>query len=145
MYASPAAAPPGTGWWMAADGRWYPPQAPPMPAPAPGWAQGPDGQWYQVPMGQPMAMYPAYGYDPPKSKAVAALLAFVVGGTGAHNFYLGRTNTAVIQLCMLIVGFVTALVFIGFFVLMALSIWVFIEFILILTGGIPDGQNRPLV
>lgn len=144
----PAAAPPGPSWWMAADGRWYPPQAPPaVPMPGPAWVQGPDGQWYQAPAAQPVATYPygyGYLYEPPKSKAVAAVLAFCVGSTGAHNFYLGRTNTAVTQLCMLIVGFITSLFIVGIFVLIALSIWVFVEFILILTGGIQDGQNRPL-
>ena len=31
--------PPGPGWWLASDGRWYPPQSAPAPPPAP--APGP--------------------------------------------------------------------------------------------------------
>jgi Domain of unknown function (DUF4190) len=31
----------GPGWWLASDGRWYPPQTPPTPAPAPASASAP--------------------------------------------------------------------------------------------------------
>lgn len=40
----------GPGWWMASDGKWYPPQAQSgVPAPTPGGPGGPYGQ----PYGQP--------------------------------------------------------------------------------------------
>ena len=35
-----------------------------------------------------------------KSKTTAALLAFLLGGFGAHKFYLGYTGTGLIHLCM---------------------------------------------
>jgi hypothetical protein len=54
----------GQGWWLASDGKWYPPgqedgsvrTAPPPPAgtaPAPGvgWWQATDGRWYPPPAG----------------------------------------------------------------------------------------------
>ncbi len=46
---------PPQGWWFAADGRWYPPEAhPAAQLPPPGWWQGNDGRWY------PPEAHPAY-------------------------------------------------------------------------------------
>lgn len=41
-----------------------------------------------------------------KSKMVAGLLGIFLGGFGAHNFYLGNTKNAVIQLCLTLIGWV---------------------------------------
>ena len=42
----------------------------------------------------------AYGHSfgPPKSRATAALLAFFLGGLGAHKFYLGEVGLGVLYL-----------------------------------------------
>ncbi len=56
----------GPGWWLASDGKWYPPQpVPQFPPPppgvygsqGPGWWQGADGRWYppQSPFHPPAA------------------------------------------------------------------------------------------
>ncbi len=57
-----------------------------------------------------------------KSKIVAGILGILLGGLGVHNFYLGKTQRAVIQI---VVTFVT---------LGAGSIWGFVEGILILVS-----------
>lgn len=68
-----------------------------------------------------------------KSKIVAGLLGIFLGGLGIHNFYLGNTNRAIIQI---VVSFVTC--GIG-------GIWGFIEGILILCGNIKtDAKGVPL-
>jgi TM2 domain-containing membrane protein YozV len=61
-----------------------------------------------------------------KSKTVAALLAFFLGGLGIHRFYLGYTWQGVVQL--LTAG--------------GLGIWALIDFIRILTGDLTpkDGE-----
>ena len=91
--------------------------------------------------GQAPNMYGAYGTQySDKSYIAAALLAFFLGGVGAHNFYLGYTRKAIIQLAMFLMTFFT-------FGLsgLAVGIWAFVEFILILTGSIgTDGNGRPL-
>jgi TM2 domain-containing membrane protein YozV len=58
------------------------------------------------------AMYPGYPAPPPstKKKVVAALLAFFLGGTGAHNFYIGNKGRAIAQLIFLIVTWVIVIV-----------------------------------
>ena len=39
-----------------------------------------------------------------KSRTTAALLAIFLGGFGAHEFYLGNSNSAIIRLVVFIVG-----------------------------------------
>ena len=86
-------------------------------------------------------MYDAYGTQySDKSYIAAALLAFFLGAFGAHNFYLGYTRKAVIQLAM---GLMT--IFTLGLSGIAVGIWAFVEFILLLTGSIStDGNGRPL-
>ncbi|WP_333617703.1 TM2 domain-containing protein [Dietzia sp.] len=87
------------------------------------------------------------GYQP-KSYAGAALLAFFLGGLGVHNFYLGYTGKGVAQLIITILGFVTTIIGVGFLLLLAVWIWAFIEFILILcrSGSYGyDSNGVPLV
>ena len=91
-----------------------------------------------------------------KSKIVAALLAFFLGGVGVHDFYLGNKRNGLIKLigsilgiALMIIGFVAAattttatglaalpvLVLIGWFIVLGISIWAFVDFIRILTGS----------
>ena len=68
-----------------------------------------------------------------KSKMVAGLLGIFLGGWGVHNFYLGNTSRAVIQLILTLVTCGAA------------ALWGFIEGILILCGKInTDGNGAPL-
>lgn len=68
----------------------------------------------------------------PKSHSAAALLAFFLGSTGAHNFYLGHNGRGAIQLILFVFGWSTLLLIVGAFVLFPLGLWAFVEFLLIL-------------
>lgn len=87
------------------------------------------------PMGQPMPMgqQPMPGSVPPgveqKSKMAAGLLGIFLGGWGIHNFYLGNTSRAVIQI-------IVTLVTCG-----AGALWGLIEGIMILCGSIKTDAN----
>lgn len=87
------------------------------------------------PMGQqmPMGQQPMPGSVPPgveqKSKMAAGLLGLFFGAWGIHNFYLGNTSRAVVQI---IVSIVTCGV--G-------GIWGFVEGIMILCGSIKTDAN----
>lgn len=106
---------------------------------------------FAQPQAQPQYAVPVqpYGYPPyaQKSKIVAALLAFFFGTLGVHNFYLGYTNRALIQLGLTIFGWFTAFILIGFIFIMAVGAWAFVEFILILVGSgqmAHDSRGFPL-
>ena len=118
----------GPGWWIASDGKWYPP-APEVPAPAapappppttqdaspgPGWWKASDGTWYP-PQDSPSVRPKTSGL------AVAALvLAILLGALGAlaaipMGFVArsqvrkssGTLKGAGLALAAIIIGFVT--------------------------------------
>ena len=81
-----------------------------------------------------------------KQKLVAGLLAIFLGCYGVHNFYLGYTKKAVIQLVCTIVGLVLSILIIGLFVVIGIWIWAIVEGIMIFTGKIStDAKGNPLV
>ena len=92
--------------------------------------------------------YPNQAYGAPygampgaKSKMAAGLLGIFLGGLGVHNFYLGCTTKAVIQLVVCLVGSLITFGLAG----LAMEIWGLVEGIMILTGRIAvDGKGMPL-
>lgn len=72
-----------------------------------------------------------------KSKLTAGLLGIFLGAFGVHNFYLGYTSKAVIQL---VITLITCCMCSP-----VSAIWGLVEGILILCGNISvDGQGNPL-
>lgn len=68
-----------------------------------------------------------------KSKMTAGLLGIFIGSFGVHNFYLGFTNRAILQIVLTVVTCGAA------------GLWGFIEGIMILTGSInKDANGVPL-
>ncbi len=65
---------------------------------------------------------------------IALLLCLFLGNLGAHRFYTGHTISAVIMLIL-------AISIVG---LPIVSIWVFIDFICILTGSFKNADGKPL-
>ena len=86
--------------------------------------------------------YPNPPFFPPvKSKVAGGVLGILLGAFGAHNFYLGYTNKALLQLLgstiggIITCGIATTII----------SVWALVEGILILTGGIDrDSDGRGL-
>ncbi len=100
----------------------------------------------------------------PKSLLATSLLAWFLGGFGAHRFYAGKIGTAVLMLVgtvlayaviigafvgMLAAGsdeswwiaFVTGMV-LGWLLGFAVGIWSLVDFIITLTGNFRDGQGK---
>ena len=74
-----------------------------------------------------------------KSKIVAGILGILLGCLGIHNFYLGYTKKAVIQLVICLAG---SCIVVGPTVA---GIWGLVEGIFILIGKIDkDGKGNPL-
>ncbi|MCC8073266.1 MAG: TM2 domain-containing protein [Clostridiales bacterium] len=78
------------------------------------------------------------GVNNAKSKMAAGLLAIFLGTLGIHNFYLGYTTKAVIQLVVSLVLSWTVIVPIGIW------IWAIVEAVQIFSGKIPDANGVPL-
>ena len=76
-----------------------------------------------------------------KSKMAAGLLGIFLGGLGIHNFYLGNTTKALIQLLVsLLAGPLT----LGL-ASIAMGVWGLVEGIMILVGSInTDAKGMPL-
>lgn len=74
-----------------------------------------------------------------KSKLTALLLAIFLGGLGIHNFYLGYTKKAVIQLL------ISLLLCWTFIAPLAIEIWAIVEGIQAYNGSLPDAQGRALI
>ncbi|HZK32124.1 MAG TPA: NINE protein [Corynebacterium sp.] len=88
--------------------------------------------------GAPQAYGMAGQYGAPveqKSRALALILCFLLGSLGIHNFYYGQTGAGVAKLVLSILGWLTAIIFIGVLFLAIVSIWVFIDLILIALGA----------
>lgn len=86
-----------------------------------------------------------------KSKLAAGLLGIFLGVFGIHNFYLGYTAKAVVQLVVTILAILIgccSLFILGIFsAIMIFGVWVwsFVESVMILTGNIDtDGNGKPL-
>ncbi|AIT61619.1 TM2 domain-containing protein [Corynebacterium doosanense] len=95
------------------------------------------------------------GYNPnqvagtaPKSKVIAALLAWFLGTIGVHNFYLGNNGRGGLQLGLTVLGWATSWIFgLGLILVAAVGIWAFVEFIMILIGSgkfTTDSRGVPL-
>lgn len=147
----PLPPPPPAQPWSAQTPYGPPPgQCAPVPGPPP---QGLPGYPPPSPYGPP----PGAGYFLPqpldprqqayqqglqaaqKSRLAAGLLALFLGTLGIHNFYLGRTGIAVLQLLLsvLSLGFLAG----------GVALWALIEAILILTGSASfatDAKGIPL-
>ena len=93
-----------------------------------------------------------------KSKTLAAVLAFFLGGFGVHSFYMGQKTKGFVQLggTLLGIGLYVAgiasfisgmgaslpiLAIIGGVLILGVGIWAFVDFIRILTGGLAPEEG----
>jgi hypothetical protein len=78
----------------------------------------------------PARLVPAYGGTvSPKSRTVASILGFFLGGLGVDRFYLGNIGMGVAKLLL---GWLTC------------GIWPLIDWIVILAGAAHDGDGLPV-
>lgn len=116
------------------------PQAEPQPQPQP----APQPQPQPQPQAQTVYVQPTYP-EGSKSKIAAGLFGILLGCWGVHNFYLGFTGRAVLQLVLTIVGLILSIVIVGVFLVLGIYIWALVEGILILAGSrTVDAKGIPL-
>ncbi len=118
-----------------------------------GWYPDPSGQGQQYWDGTqwlaPAAQAGIYAVQQPaplseKSAMAAGLFQLFFGWFGIGRFYVGSTAIGFIQLAIGIIGIVSSIVLVGFFILGALSIWTFIDAMLMFAGAVRDGDGRKL-
>jgi TM2 domain-containing membrane protein YozV len=134
-------------------------QVPPAPAPqyqAPQYPQQPypQQQYPQQPyppqqypnQPYPQQQYGAAGYGvSDKQKMTAALLAFFLGTVGVHRFYTGKVGTGVAMSVLTVIGWITSIFVVGYFIVMAVGLWALVDFIMILMGKFTDKYGRLIV
>ena len=70
--------------------------------------------------------------ESPKSRTIAAVLAFFLGGLGVHRFYVGKIGSGIVQILL------TCCFGIGY-------VWALIDMIVILCGNFRDSENKVIV
>ena len=125
-------------------------------APLPGYAQQPmypAQPAYLLAPGYMLAPDPGapFGRDPftreplsDKSKVGAGLLQLFLGTLGIGRFYIGSSGIGAAQLILTLVGFATAFIGIGVVLILGVSLWAFIDAILMFTGGVRDSRGLKL-
>ncbi|MCU1404014.1 MAG: hypothetical protein JWQ43_317 [Glaciihabitans sp.] len=130
----------------------YPPAA--RSSPPPGWYPDQrsgltrwwDGTGWTENFGAPVApsqsapygSYPSQGAGPAvvfplKQTGLAYALLIFLGGFGIHNFYLNRVGPGIAMLVMSLFGWATSIIFIGWFLIVAVWIWQIIDLFLVPT------------
>ncbi len=100
--------------------------------------------------------------ESPKSRLATSLLAWFLGEFGAHRFYVGKTETAVVMLAMGVLsgvcwfgGFFGALaaggdnpiwllLVIAGVLYLAVWVWSIVDFIVAVTGNFKDSQGKTI-
>ncbi|BBX31324.1 TM2 domain-containing protein [Mycolicibacterium mageritense] len=116
---------------------------PPPPSGYPGQPQ-PYGA-HAVDPQAPFGRDPATGQPlSDKSAVVAGLLQLFLGGFGIGRFYIGSTTIGAIQLTLGVLGILTSILIVGFFLLFAVGIWALVDAIMMFSRSIPDRYGRKL-
>ena len=131
--------------------QYHAPQYPQQPYPQQQYPQQP---YQQQPYPQqqfpnqpyPQQQYGMAGYGvSDKQKMIVALLAFLLGTVGVHRFYTGKIGTGVAMAVLTVIGWITSIFIVGYFIVMAIGLWALIDFIMILMGKFTDKYGRPIV
>ena len=76
-----------------------------------------------------------------KSRLAALLLCLFLGGLGIHRFYAGKVGSGIGMIVLLIIGAATSWLGVGIALIVALYIWVLVDFIMICVGSFTDGSG----
>ncbi|WP_121616633.1 TM2 domain-containing protein [Virgibacillus halodenitrificans] len=77
-----------------------------------------------------------------KNMLLSYVLLIFLGTLGIHRFYLGKTGSAITQLVLTILGWMTAIFLVGFLLIAVVGIWLLID--LFLVPGMVESSNKEL-
>ncbi|API94313.1 TM2 domain-containing protein [Virgibacillus pantothenticus] len=75
-----------------------------------------------------------------KNMLLAYVLLIFLGSLGIHRFYLNRKGSAIAQLLLSVIGWITVFIIIGFIPLAIVYIWLFVDLFLI--PGMVNRENE---
>jgi TM2 domain-containing membrane protein YozV len=107
----------------------------------PGWYPSPNGamQWWDGRAWGPLAPPQAVSVRPVKETGIAYLFWILLGGFGAHRFYLGLAGSAIALIVLWVGGWLLTPLFVGVPMVIAGGIWLFVDLFLI--PGLVRSQN----
>lgn len=76
-----------------------------------------------------------------KNILIAYILLIFLGVLGIHRFYLNRPGTAIAQLVLTVVGWLTVFIVIGFLPLLVVAVWIFVDLFLV-PGMVAEFNNK---
>jgi len=79
-----------------------------------------------------------------RSRLVASFLVVLLGSAGVHRWYVGKTDTALSMLVLLIPSALAIWYPLGWLFLAVLTVWVAIDTVMILSGRMQDGRGKPI-
>jgi TM2 domain-containing membrane protein YozV len=79
-----------------------------------------------------------------RSRLIASLLVVVLGVAGVHRLYLGKTDTALSMLVLVVPSALARWYPLGWLFLTVLAVWVTIDSVKVLSGHMQDGEGKPV-
>lgn len=80
--------------------------------------------------------------DPsPRSRLTASFLVILLGATGVHRFYLGKTDTALSMLVLAVPSSLALWYPLGWLFMTVLVAWVMVDGFIVLTGRMQDSEG----
>ncbi len=77
-----------------------------------------------------------------RSRLLASLLVLVLGVTGIHRLYLGKTDTALSMLVLVVPSALAQWYPLGWLFLTVLAVWVTIDSVKVLSGHMQDSEGK---
>lgn len=66
-----------------------------------------------------------------KNMLLAYILLIFLGTLGIHRFYIGKTGSAIAMLILTLVGWITAILIVGFVFVGISAVWAFVDLFLV--------------
>lgn len=80
----------------------------------------------------------------PKSRFIASFLVVLLGPLGLHRLYLGKVDTALSMLVLVVPSALAVWYPLGWLFFIVLAIWVTIDFLRVLSGLMEDSTGKPV-
>ncbi|TQR32463.1 TM2 domain-containing protein [Campylobacter sp. MIT 99-7217] len=81
---------------------------------------------------------------PLKSSIIGLILGIFFGGFGIDRFYKGDIGLGIAKLALCVIGWLTAVIYIGLLLLLIVWVWTVVDYFLVFKGIKQDNLNKIL-